>query len=87
MAGGMGFAHRQGSTWCRMKLKTGNRKLVSRPTFVLSRPQMVKLGRPGASFKKPKERTTNPSLSSVFLRDSLCTFFMDGAVKEESVYN
>lgn len=87
MAGGMGFAHRQGSSWCRVKLKIGNRKLVLRPTFVLSTPQMVKLGQPGASFEKPEERTTNPSLSSALLRDSLCTSFMDSAVKEASVSN
>lgn len=69
-----------------MQLRTENRKLVERPAFELSRPHMVKVGLPGTSFEKPKERTTRPSLL-VLLRDSLCTHFMDRAARQASVYN
>lgn len=46
----------------RIEKKEG-RKLDQRPAFVLSRPQMYKVGLWGTSFEIPKEGTTNPGLS------------------------
>lgn len=51
----MGVWADTGSSWCRVRLRTGSGKPVERPAFGLSRPHMVKVGLPGTWLQKPEK--------------------------------